>query len=112
MKETAVAEHALEKLFATINERRGADPSESYTAKLLHRGPPRIAKKLGEEAIEVALAAVLESKEAVVAESADLLYHLLVLWAARKVEPEDVWKELAARVGTSGLTEKAGRNKD
>jgi phosphoribosyl-ATP pyrophosphohydrolase len=104
-----MAEHALDRLFATVLERRGADPAESYTAKLLHKGPPRIAKKLGEEAIEVALAAVGESKEAVVSESADLLYHLLVLWAARKVDPEDVWKELAERVGTSGLSEKKSR---
>ena len=107
-----MADNTLDKLFALINERRGADPSESYTAKLLHKGPPRIAKKLGEEAVEVVLAGVGESKEAVVAESADLLYHLLVLWAARKVEPEDVWRELAERVGTSGLTEKAGRSKE
>ena len=107
-----MADHPLEQLFATIQERRGADPSESYTAKLLHKGTPRIAKKLGEEAVEVALAAVSESKEAVVSESADLLYHLLVLWAARKIEPADVWKELADRVGQAGLNEKASRNKD
>jgi len=107
-----MAEHPLDKLFAVIEQRRGADPSESYTAKLLSKGPPRIAKKLGEEAVEVALAAVSEGKEAVVSESADLLYHLLVLWAARKIEPDDVWKALADRVGTSGLAEKAGRGKD
>lgn len=107
-----MAEHTLDKLFAVINERRGADPSESYTAKLLSKGPLRIAKKLGEEAVEVALAGVAESKEAVVAESADLLYHLLVLWASRKVEPDDVWKALTDRVGTSGLTEKSARGKD
>jgi phosphoribosyl-ATP pyrophosphohydrolase len=104
-----MADHQIEQLFALIQERRGADPSQSYTAKLLHKGPARIAKKLGEEAVEVVLAGVGESREAVVSESADLLYHLLVLWAARKVEPDDVWKELAQRVGTSGITEKAGR---
>lgn len=104
-----MAEHALDRLFATILERRGADPAESYTARLLHKGPPRIAKKLGEEAIEVALAGVAENKEAVVNESADLLYHLLVLWAARKVEPQDVWKALTDRVGSSGLNEKKNR---
>jgi phosphoribosyl-ATP pyrophosphohydrolase len=104
-----VAEHTLDRLFATILERRGADPAESYTAKLLHKGPQRIAKKLGEEAIEVALAGVGENKEAVVSESADLLYHLLVLWVARKVAPEDVWKALTERVGTSGLAEKKNR---
>ena len=102
-------QHQIDRLFATILERRGADPADSYTAKLLHRGPPRIAKKLGEEAVEVALAAVGESKQAVVGESADLLYHLLVLWAARKIDPEDVWKELAERVGTSGHDEKKVR---
>ncbi|HKY95203.1 MAG TPA: phosphoribosyl-ATP diphosphatase [Kiloniellales bacterium] len=107
-----MAEHVLDKLFAVINERRGADPSESYTAKLLSKGPPRIAKKLGEEAVEVALAGVVENKEAVVTESADLLYHLLVLWAARKIEPADVWEALTERVDVSGLTEKAGRAKD
>jgi phosphoribosyl-ATP pyrophosphohydrolase len=104
-----VPDHPLDRLFATILERRGADPSESYTAKLLHKGPQRIAKKLGEEAVEVVLAGVGESKEAVVSESADLLYHLLVLWAARKVAPDEVWKALSQRVGTSGLNEKKSR---
>lgn len=100
---------ALEALLATIAARRGADPGESYTAKLLAQGPDRIAKKLGEEAVEAALAGALEDRAALAAESADVLYHLAVLWAALEVDPGDVAAELARRAGTSGLAEKAAR---
>ena len=99
----------LERLYATIAARRTADPGSSYTAKLLHQGRAVIAKKMGEEAVETAIAAVASDSDAVVAESADLIYHLLVLWADCGVEPEEVWKKLAAREGTSGLAEKASR---
>ena len=101
--------HALEKLWRTIEARRGADPAGSYTAKLLAAGVPKAAQKMGEEAVEAVVAAVGESEKALVAESADLLYHLLVLWAARGIEPETVWAELERRAGISGHAEKASR---
>lgn len=99
----------LDRLFETIDARRQADPTTSYTAKLLRQGPEHAAKKLGEEALETALAAVAGRQAGVVSESADLLYHLLVLWAASSVTPAEVWAELARREGTSGLTEKGQR---
>jgi phosphoribosyl-ATP pyrophosphohydrolase len=102
----------LDELFAVIESRRGGDPDASYTAKLLARGPDRIAKKLGEEAVEAVIAAVQRDREAFLGECGDLLYHLLVLWAALGVRPEEVWAELANRKGVSGLVEKAGRPKD
>ncbi len=100
----------LERLFEVIESRRGADPASSYTAKLLAAGTPTIARKLTEEATETLMAAVSEGKERVVAESADLLYHLLVLWAAEGVKPVEVWAELAKREGMSGIEEKNSRN--
>lgn len=100
---------ALDRLFQTIAARRGADPATSYTAQLLASGAPRAAQKLGEEALETALAAASGEHAAVISESADLLYHLLVLWAAVGVTPDEVWDELARREGTSGLAEKAAR---
>jgi phosphoribosyl-ATP pyrophosphohydrolase len=105
----AESEQILHRLYATIAERRTADPGSSYTAKLLHQGRSVIAKKMGEEAVETAIAAVANDSDAVVAESADLIYHLLVLWADCGVEPDEVWQKLAAREGTSGLAEKASR---
>jgi phosphoribosyl-ATP pyrophosphohydrolase len=101
--------HVLDKLFATIAARRGADPAASWTAKLLAGGPERCAKKFGEEAVETVIAAASGNPSALVAESADALYHLLVLWAACGVEPEQVWQTLASREGRSGLEEKASR---
>lgn len=101
----------LDRLFAVIESRRGADPSSSWTAKLLAAGPEKIAKKLGEESTETIVAALVQDKAALAAESADLLYHLMVLWAAKGVAPEDVWRALAAREGTSGIAEKASRTK-
>jgi len=102
-------EGVLERLYATIASRKTADPGSSYTAKLLHQGRSVIAKKMGEEAVETAIAAVGNDSDAVVSESADLIYHLLVLWVDCGVEPDEVWKKLAAREGTSGLAEKASR---
>jgi phosphoribosyl-ATP pyrophosphohydrolase len=101
----------LERLFSVIEGRKGADPASSYTAKLLAEGMPKIAKKIGEEATETVIAATAGSAADVARESADLLYHLLVLWAASGVKPADVWSELARREGTSGLAEKASRPK-
>ncbi len=99
----------LERLFAVIESRRGADPGTSWTAKLFARGLPKIAQKTGEEAVETVIAALGGDKAELTAESADLLYHLLVLWAAAGVAPEDVWAELARREGISGVDEKKAR---
>lgn len=101
--------HVLERLFAVVDSRRGGDPGTSYTARLFADGRATIARKCGEEALEVVIAALSEGKDRVATESADLLYHLLVLWAAADVKPEDVWNELARREGVSGLAEKAAR---
>ena len=102
-------DHALDRLFAIIATRKTADAGTSYTAKLLQGGIERCAKKFGEEAVEAAIAAVSGKKGATVAESADVLYHLLVLWAACGIEPEEVYAALAAREARSGLEEKASR---
>jgi len=99
----------LDRLFVTIASRRGGDPSLSYTAKLFAAGRSRIAQKLGEEAVETVIAAI-ESETGLVGESADLLYHLLVLWADAGVAPGEVWQALEARMGTSGIAEKAARS--
>ena len=101
--------HPIDRLYEIIASRKGADASASYTAKLLSQGRLKCAKKLGEEAVEAALAAVAEDKTALANESADVLYHLLVLWAACGVAPGDVYAALAAREGRSGLDEKAAR---
>ncbi len=105
-------DHVIDRLFATIAARKNADPQTSYTAKLLHQGVERCAKKFGEESIEAALAAVSGNKQAIAAESGDVLYHLLVLWAACGIKPDDVYAALAAREGRSGLEEKAARKND
>ena len=102
----------LERLFAVIQERRLAEPTESYTASLLAAGPDRIAAKLREETEETIAAAMAEDPVALSAESADLLYHLLVLWAALGITPTHVWTELGRREGISGLAEKAARAAD
>jgi phosphoribosyl-ATP pyrophosphohydrolase len=99
----------LARLAATIEARKNADPSSSYTAKLLAAGPPLAAKKFGEEAIETALAAVLNDPDAVAAESADLIYHWLVLLTASGVSLDEVAAKLEAREGRSGIEEKASR---
>ena len=100
---------SLDKLFATIASRKGADPSTSYTAKLLAAGVEKCAKKFGEEATEAVIAAIQKDKTELAKESADVLYHLMVLWAASGITPEDVYAVLKAREGQSGLEEKASR---
>ena len=103
----------LDRLFATIASRRGVDPGVSYTAKLFSEGRGRIAQKLGEEAVETVIAALTEETgsggSGLAGESADLLYHLLVLWADAGLAPAEVWAALESRTGLSGITEKAGR---
>ncbi len=101
----------LDRLYAVIASRRSADPASSYTAKLLGEGAAKIAKKLGEEAVEAVIEGAGGENSRLVAESADLLYHLLVLWAARGVAPAEVWRALEAREGMSGLEEKRSRGR-
>ncbi len=99
----------LEKLAAEIKLRKSASPHESYTAKLLSQGTEKCAKKFGEEAFELALAAVLKDKTHTANEAADVLYHLLVLLESANVSVEEVMAVLKAREGTSGIAEKAAR---
>lgn len=100
---------ALERLSATIEARKGADPKTSYTAQLLSQGVERTAKKFGEEAVEVVISAVQRDKDGLAAESADLIYHFLVLLTASGVSLDDVASWLESREGRSGLEEKAWR---
>ncbi|MBM3643097.1 MAG: phosphoribosyl-ATP diphosphatase [Alphaproteobacteria bacterium] len=104
-------EHVLDRLHTVLLGRRGGDPEKSYTARLFKRGRAQIAKKLGEEAVETLIEGVRGDKTKLAAESADLLYHLLALWAAADLKPKVVWRELARREGLSGLAEKAARKR-
>ncbi|MDO6732920.1 phosphoribosyl-ATP diphosphatase [Marinovum sp. 2_MG-2023] len=99
----------LHDLEAVIAARKDADPESSWTAKLLAKGPEKCAEKFGEEAIEAIIAAAKNDRENLTYESADVLYHLLVMLAARGIALDDVLAELARRQGVSGITEKAGR---
>ncbi|HEX7967401.1 MAG TPA: phosphoribosyl-ATP diphosphatase [Stellaceae bacterium] len=99
----------LDRLYAVIASRRGADPATSYTAKLFAGGTAKIARKVGEEAVETVVEGVRGNAAGIVAESADLLYHLLVLWADAGIAPAQVWRALEARAGTSGIAEKQSR---
>lgn len=100
---------ALDRLAATIAARKGADPETSWTAKLLSKGPEKCAEKFGEEAVEAIIEAVRGDRARLTAEAADVLYHLLVMLAARDVALADVLAELDRREGTSGIAEKASR---
>ncbi len=100
---------SLHDLAATILSRRGADPDTSWTAKLLARGPEKCAEKFGEEAVEAIIEAVKGDREKLTSEAADVLYHLLVMCAARDVTLADIETELDRREGLSGIAEKAGR---
>jgi phosphoribosyl-ATP pyrophosphohydrolase len=97
---------SIERLYLAVLAARHLDPSRSRTAKLFQRGPSKMAKKLAEEAIEVAIDAVNGDNQAVVRESADLLYNLAVLWASAGVKPEDIWREMERREMMLGLAEK------
>jgi phosphoribosyl-ATP pyrophosphohydrolase len=99
----------IARLAATVDARRGADPDTSWTARLLARGPEACAKKFGEEAVEAVIEAVRGDRGRLVAEAADVLYHLLVMLAARDVTLAEVEAELERREGASGLAEKAAR---
>ncbi len=103
------AADVIERLYGVIESRLGADSEESYTASLFARGTKHIARRVGEEAVELVLEGVGGDKDKLTLESADLIYHLLVLWADQGIEPADVWAELARREGTSGIAEKKAR---
>src|SRR5215471_20426269 len=97
---------SLERLYLAVIAAKDLDPATSRTARLFQRGPSKMAKKLAEEAIEVVIDAVNGDSDAVVRESADLLYNLTVLWASAGVRPEDVWREMARREDMLGIAEK------
>jgi len=101
--------HILDRLYVTIEDRKTADPAESWTARLLSDAPALPARKLGEEATETIIEAMRGNPDALKNEAADLIYHLMVVLAAAGVRPEDVWQELEERQKQSGLAEKAGR---
>ena len=99
----------LEDLFATIEARKGADPTSSWTAQLLAKGPEKCAEKFGEEAVEAIIEAVKGDRDGLTSEAADVLYHLLVMLASRDVPLEAVLAELSRRTSQSGISEKASR---
>lgn len=99
----------LNDIATLIEERRNNDTDKSYVASLFAKGNKKIAEKVGEEAIETVIAGIAEDDKALISESADLLFHLCVLWADRGVTPDDVMAELRNRMGISGLDEKAAR---
>ena len=101
--------HSLDRLYDTILSRKVVSPEDSYTAQLFANAPAHPARKLCEEATEVLIEALNHNKTKLTAESADLLYHLLVVWAAADIDPKDVWQEIDRRQGTSGLVEKQSR---
>ncbi len=112
MNDKQATAHFLDELYETIASRRGGDPESSYTAKLFEGGLGKMAGKIGEEASEVIVAALRETPDHVISESADLLYHLLVLWAEQGITPEDVFEELQSRAGRSGVEEKESRDQE
>ncbi len=99
----------LDRLWQVVLERRTADPALSHSARLLRRGTAKVAQKFGEEAVECLIEAVAGNRDALVSESADVLYHLLLLWVDAGVPPSAVWAELERREGVSGIVEKASR---
>lgn len=101
----------LDDLFQVILSRRGGDPEKSHTARLFARGRAKIAQKVGEEAVEAVIEAMRDDPAALASESADLLFHLLVLWADAGLAPADIYAILARRQGVSGIDEKKGRKK-
>jgi phosphoribosyl-ATP pyrophosphohydrolase len=97
---------SIDRLYRAVLAAKDLDPATSRTARLFQRGPAKMAKKLAEEAIEVVIDAVHGNADAVVRESADLLYNLTVLWASAGVRPEDVWQEMVRRERLLGIAEK------
>jgi phosphoribosyl-ATP pyrophosphohydrolase len=101
---------SLERLFAAVHDLKKGDPARSRTARLIRAGRSKIAKKLGEEAVEVVIDAMHGDRDAVVKESADLLYNLVVLWVSTGVRPSDVWAEMKRREDMFGIAEKLPKN--
>jgi phosphoribosyl-ATP pyrophosphohydrolase len=106
---TGVSPEVIDRLWSVVQSRRTADPAVSHSARLLSRGTAKVAQKFGEEAVECIIEAVAGNKNCLIAESADVLYHLLVLWVSAEVHPSEVWAELERREGVSGVAEKAAR---
>lgn len=104
-----MTDEILSQLYQTILSRKAADPASSYTASLYAKGTAKIAQKVGEEAVETCIEALQGNKDKLAAESADLLYHLMVLWADQGLTPDDVFKILTEREGVSGIAEKNSR---
>jgi phosphoribosyl-ATP pyrophosphohydrolase len=105
-----MTDNILNELFKIIEGRKNADPESSYVAALYAKGTAKIAQKVGEEAVETCIEAIQGDKQKVAEESADLLFHLMVLWADAGLTPDDIMDVLKSRLGTSGLDEKANRN--
>ena len=103
------SDSVLDELYRVIVSRKGGDPEQSYTAKKFSKGTDHLAKKIGEEATEVAIAAARRQRGEIVSESADLLFHLLILWADQGIRPDEALDALRARRGVSGLDEKKSR---
>lgn len=101
----------LDRLYTVVQDRRTANPALSHSARLLSRGTAKVAQKFGEEAVECLIEAVAGNAAGLISESADVLYHLLVMWVDSGVEPASVWAELERREGVSGIVEKAARPK-
>ena len=101
---------SLERLFEAVHDLKKGDPARSRTARLIRAGRSKIAKKLGEEAVEVVIDAMQGDREAVVRESADLLYNLVVLWVSTGIRPQDVWSEMQRREEMFGIAEKIPKN--
>jgi phosphoribosyl-ATP pyrophosphohydrolase len=104
-------EAVLERMYRLIASRKNADPETSYTARLFTKGPHKIAQKLGEEGVEAAIAAVAEGHDRLVRESADVVYHLLVLWVAKEVSCDEVWAELERRFGAADAIKELRRQR-
>ena len=99
----------MDRLWSVVMSRRSADPAVSHSARLLSRGTAKVAQKFGEEAVECLIEAVAGNRDAMIGESADVLYHLIVLWVSVGVSPDEIWDELKRREGISGIAEKANR---
>jgi len=99
----------LDRIWSVVVARRAADPNVSHSARLLSRGTAKIAQKFGEEAVECLIEATRGNRNALIAESADVLYHLIVMWVDGGIRPDDVWSELQRREGLSGIAERAAR---
>jgi phosphoribosyl-ATP pyrophosphohydrolase len=102
----------LDRIWTVVTNQRDADPEASPSARLLSRGRSKVVQKFGEQAVECLIEAVTGNREALVAESADVLYHLIVLWVDAGVRPDEVWAELKRREGISGVADKASRARE